>query len=137
VRHGETKLLTRRRCSPRNDGGRPDELAARHENGEAAAALGSCKKPSRGYVGRAGAHTRAAPGVSARPHRGHTHGPRSGTSLAAPWLVQPRLPRAAGHTDARARAALGPSRAGPGTMADCDTLLKNVENDIRSTIRRI
>jgi hypothetical protein len=32
VRHGETRLLTRRRCSPRNDGGRPDELVVRHDD---------------------------------------------------------------------------------------------------------
>jgi hypothetical protein len=32
VRHGETMLLTCRQCSPRDDGGGPDELAAKHED---------------------------------------------------------------------------------------------------------
>jgi hypothetical protein len=77
VWQGGTKLLTRRRCSPCNNGGWPDELAARHENGEAATAPGPRKKPSRGCAGRADraeAHTRATPGAHARAALGHWPG---------------------------------------------------------------
>jgi hypothetical protein len=59
-------LLTRSRCSPCDDGGRPDELAAKHEDGDAAAASGSHK-------GRVGA-AQAVPDASERPRRRHTHG---------------------------------------------------------------
>jgi hypothetical protein len=66
VRHGETRLLTCRRCSPRDDGGRPDKLAAKHEDGDAGVAPGSRK----GRVRVA----QVVPDASARPRRGHTHG---------------------------------------------------------------
>jgi hypothetical protein len=47
-------LLTCRRCSPHDDGGRPDELAVKHEDDDVAAALGSHK----GRVGAAQAAPR-------------------------------------------------------------------------------
>jgi hypothetical protein len=55
VRHGETRLLMRRRCSPRNDDGWPDELAARLLLRQ----------------GRAKTEPRMR-----RPRRGHSCGPR-------------------------------------------------------------
>jgi hypothetical protein len=73
-------LLTRRRCSPRDDDGRPNELAAKHEDGDAVVAPGSRK-------GQAGA-TQTVPDASARPRRRHAR-PHRGTGLAAPWPDQP------------------------------------------------
>jgi hypothetical protein len=55
-------LLTRRRCSPLDDGGRPGELAAKHEDGDAAATPGSRKGRVGPMRGRAGDTCTATPG---------------------------------------------------------------------------
>jgi hypothetical protein len=107
MRHGETKYLTRRQWSPLSDDGWVDELAARHVDGDAAAALGSLK-------GRVGA-AQAVPDASAMPCRGHTHGhaealawPRHGrTNHAASATPSLRWPRCCGQA---AHAALATCR---------------------------
>jgi hypothetical protein len=118
---------TRRQCSPCDDGGRPDELVAKHEDVLCARCEATTRLPlrhagcARGCVGHAShtqavprAHARAAPNASVRPRRGHMHGPRWSTT----W------PRTVGRADAREgrarrtrRAALGPSRGQAATVA--------------------
>jgi hypothetical protein len=94
-------LLTRRRCSPRDDGGRPDELVAKHEDVLRARREATARLPLRraDYAGAAAgmnddgnddtpgsrrmrtrlrracaSESRARP-TTRRPRRGHTHGP--------------------------------------------------------------
>jgi hypothetical protein len=87
VRHGETILLTHRQYSPRDDGGRPDELAAKHGDVLHARREATVRLPLRhaDYAGAAQDAREVAPGTrervagtpaTRRPRRGHTHRPR-------------------------------------------------------------
>jgi hypothetical protein len=91
------------------------------------------RRPRRGtHAGRAGRERETTPGAHTRAMLGHWPGHA---------MAGPTAPTTGSGSHRRARegsaAVLGPSRAGPGTMADDDSLLKNVENGMRSTIRRI
>jgi hypothetical protein len=78
-------LLSRRRCSPLEDGGRSGELTAKHEDGDDAAAPGSRK-------GRAGPLWPHQPRC-ARPRQRHIHG----HTRALVWSRRPDQPRCASH----------------------------------------
>jgi hypothetical protein len=90
-------LLTHRGCSPHDDGGRPDELTAKHEDGDVATVPGSRK----GRVGDA----QAVRDTDARPRQRHTRShaddeARCGRRL---WVLRRLLHITTGHTWTRRR----------------------------------
>jgi hypothetical protein len=98
VRHDETTILSRRQCSPRDDDGRPDGLAARgrvarttRRDGEAATTPRRSRRGTRPRTDMLG---------SLEGRGRHAQGRR-------PSMGEPRRPRqaapAAGHVRARAR----------------------------------
>jgi hypothetical protein len=111
VRHGETMLLTRRRCSSRDDGRRPDELTAKHEDMLRARREATVRLPLRLGCCR---HQRRWQRRHARVKR-DAREVTSGTServVSKPTTRRPRRGYTCGPRRTRARGRAGGTRTG-------------------------